>query len=118
MTRILADESVDMALVRALRERGHEVVAVSETNPGATDDFVCTLARDHDSVLLTEDRDFGRLLYSELGGVAGVLYLRYPAPARARMESDVLRVLAEEDAVGAFAVIQPGRRRIRRTTDR
>jgi hypothetical protein len=33
--RFMADESCDFAVVRALREAGHDVLYVSETDPGA-----------------------------------------------------------------------------------
>ena len=38
--RFLADESCDFAVVRALREAGHDVVAVAELEPGVGDDAV------------------------------------------------------------------------------
>ena len=61
--RFLADESCDFAVVRALRGRGFDVIAISETCPGAEDQRVIGLARKEGRVLLTEDKDFGRLAY-------------------------------------------------------
>jgi len=58
--RFLADESCDFAVVRALRGRGFDVIAISETCPGAEDQRVIGLARKEGQVLLTEDKDFGR----------------------------------------------------------
>ena len=40
--RFLADESRDFALVRALRQVGHDVTAVKEIMPGAEDEKVIT----------------------------------------------------------------------------
>ena len=57
--RFLADESCDYAVVRALRELGHEVLAVADLSPGADDDAVIGLALRERCVLLTEDKDFG-----------------------------------------------------------
>ncbi|MBI4607681.1 MAG: DUF5615 family PIN-like protein [Candidatus Rokubacteria bacterium] len=38
--RFLADESCDFAVVRALRAAGHDVVAIAEISPRATDEGV------------------------------------------------------------------------------
>ena len=59
----LADESCDFAVVRALRDEGHDVLAVAEAARGAKDPEVVRLARDEGRVLLTEDKDFGWYVY-------------------------------------------------------
>jgi hypothetical protein len=40
----LADESCDVTVVRALRVAGHDVAAIAETSPRATDEIVLELA--------------------------------------------------------------------------
>ena len=42
--RLLADECCDMAVVRALRGAGHDVLAIRESMPGAEDEAVVQLA--------------------------------------------------------------------------
>ena len=61
--RFLADESCDFRVVQALREAGHDVRAVVEENPGATDHQVIEQSAAEERLLLTEDRDFGQLVY-------------------------------------------------------
>jgi predicted nuclease of predicted toxin-antitoxin system len=61
--RFVADESCDFAVVRALRAAGHEVVAVAEVSLRIGDDQVMAPACDKANVLITEDRDFGELVY-------------------------------------------------------
>jgi len=51
----LADESCDFVVVRALRDAGHEVVAVAEVTPRADDNAVLEMARQQQRILLTED---------------------------------------------------------------
>lgn len=58
--RILADESCDFAMVRALRDAGHEVLAVADVSPRAPDPSVIDLAVNDNRILLTEDKDFGQ----------------------------------------------------------
>jgi predicted nuclease of predicted toxin-antitoxin system len=57
----LADESCDFAVVRALGDGGHDVVAVADVARGARDPEVVALAREGGRILLTEDKDFGWL---------------------------------------------------------
>lgn len=42
--RFLADESCDFAVVRMLRDAGHDVLAVAEDHRGADDEVVIHLA--------------------------------------------------------------------------
>jgi predicted nuclease of predicted toxin-antitoxin system len=62
--RFLADESCDFAVVRALRTAGHDIHAVAELLSGLDDAAVMSLALRERRVLLTEDKDFGQLVYA------------------------------------------------------
>jgi hypothetical protein len=68
--RFLADESRDFAVVRALRAAGHDVVAVAELSPQAEDDTVMEQALSQARLLLTEDKDFGQLVYARARATA------------------------------------------------
>ena len=115
--RFLADESCDAAVVRTLRHAGHDVVAVAEQRPGADDRMVIGLARRTDRILLTEDKDFGQLVFATQRHTAGVLLLRYPARARHQLARDVATFVEgrAHRLHGRFVVMQPGRVRIRVT---
>lgn len=65
---------------------------------------------------LTEDKDFGWLVYVSHANSAGVILLRYPANARGSMAEAVVQVVREQhDAlVGRFVVMQPGQVRLGR----
>jgi predicted nuclease of predicted toxin-antitoxin system len=112
--RFLADESCDFSAVRTLRAAGHSVVAVAETVQQAYDETVLSFALSDQQILLTEDKDFGQLVFSAGHATAGVLLLRFPATARANMAKAVLALVTErgEQLVGRFTVVQPGHVRI------
>lgn len=57
----VADESVTMDIVEALRKQGHMVLAIGETFPSISDVDVLSLSKERGEVLLTEDKDFGEL---------------------------------------------------------
>ncbi|MGH7856811.1 MAG: DUF5615 family PIN-like protein [Candidatus Binatia bacterium] len=80
--KFVADESCDFAVVRALREAGFSVLAVAESAPQTSDVEVLELASSSDAVLLTEDRDFGRLVFAERRNARGVVLLRFAAKER------------------------------------
>ncbi len=60
----VADESCDFAVVRTLRKDGHEVIAIAEISPRIPDEEVLARAREGGQVLITEDKDFGELVYA------------------------------------------------------
>jgi len=73
--RFLADESCDFAVVRSLRNAGFDVVAVAEVAPRALDEAVIELAVREDRIVLTEDKDFGQLVYGSGRPSSGVILL-------------------------------------------
>ena len=112
--RFLADESCDFGVVRALRRAGFDVLCVSESTPRAEDLEVIGLALREKRILLTEDKDFGRLVYSHGQETLGVIFLRFPTFARKQISRDVLNLVKQqgEKLVGSFVTVQPGRIRI------
>jgi len=112
----LADESCDFAAVRALRASGHDVAAVAEWIGGAPDDRVMETALASGRILLTEDKDFGQLVYANGQVSRGVILMRFPARARSQLGAQVVAAVDQlgPRLLGAFTVIQPGRVRLSR----
>ncbi|MBI4191224.1 MAG: DUF5615 family PIN-like protein [Betaproteobacteria bacterium] len=85
-----------------------------EHKPGLSDSEVIDAALRENRTLLTEDKDFGRLVYSTRKGSGGVLFLRFPASARSSLGTAIVSVVERHgDRLSkAFTVVQPGRTRI------
>lgn len=115
--QFLADESCDFAVVHALRAAGHDVVAVSEVARGAEDSVIVELARSQRRILLTEDKDFGQLVFAAARSSSGVILVRWPVAARSSLGSTIAGVVATNgDALKeAFVVVEPGRVRVTRS---
>ena len=115
MLRFLADESCDFWVVRELRASAFDVVAVSEQVPGATDERVIELARSDSRIVITEDRDFGRLVFAATHATSGVIYIRYPAARRPELPGRILHLVQHEGGrlEKSFTVVGPHRIRIR-----
>ena len=118
--QFLADESCDFAVVRALRSAGHDVAAIVELSPGAEDDVVLVRARAEARVLLTEDKDFGQLALGAGRDTPGVILIRFPADVRSALGEMMVNVVTElgDRIRGAFAVVEPGRVRLSRSSSR
>ena len=114
--RFLADESCDFAVVRALRAAEHDVLAVAEIRPSSVDAELIGLAYSDRRILLTEDKDFGWLVFAAKLNNPGVILIRFPANARSAMAASIVRIVAEHGSrlVGGFVVVQPGTVRISR----
>ncbi|MEK7729023.1 MAG: DUF5615 family PIN-like protein [candidate division KSB1 bacterium] len=115
--RFLADESCDFAVVRALRAQGYEVFVVSEVTQRSVDRELIEQATREKRILLTEDKDFGWLVFASQAESAGVILIRFPGNARQSLAQTVENVIQEqgENLRNAFVVIQPGHVRINHT---
>ncbi|MEJ2626097.1 MAG: DUF5615 family PIN-like protein [Pseudolabrys sp.] len=113
--RFLADENFPGAAVEQLVQDGHDVVWVRIAGPGATDAEIIAWAAREERVLLTFDKDFGELaLHAGLPSTSGVVLFRLPMQ-RAGDSGAFLaaRIGQRSDWAGNFAVIEPGRIRMR-----
>jgi len=112
--RFLADESCDFAVVRALRAAGCDVFAVSEVMQRSVDRELIERAAHERRILLTEDKDFGWLVYVSHADSTGVILIRYPGNARAHLVQAMIQLVQKHGhaLMGSFVVVQPGHIRI------
>jgi predicted nuclease of predicted toxin-antitoxin system len=89
--RLLADENVPRAAVQALVGSGLDIVSVAEVLPSVADEDVLAFAKRNGQILISFDKDFGRLVFLERLPSDGVVFLRVPT----RSPEYVTRVLAE-----------------------
>jgi predicted nuclease of predicted toxin-antitoxin system len=114
--KLMADENVDRRVVDRLRLDGHEVVYVAELSPSMTDDDLLGQVSLLDAPLLTEDKDFGELVFRLHRAHPGVVLLRLAGLPAEHKADTVANIVAEygDALVGAFCVISPGGFRLRR----
>ncbi len=114
--RFLADESCDFAVVRALRAAGYDVLAMSEVTQRSVDGVLIEQSAREQRILLTEDKDFGWLVFVSRADSAGVILIRFPGNARESLARTVTQVVQEhgKTLMGCFTVAQPGHVRISR----
>lgn len=112
--RFLADESCDFRVVKALREAGYDVKAIAEMMPGISDDEVAGLSVCEMRILITEDKDFGQLVYTKSQASCGIIFIRFPANDRLHLPDMVVRLVREHSQMlyNRFVIVQPKRIRI------
>jgi len=74
----------------ALRDAGHDVVTMLEAGRGSPDELVIKRALNERRVLLTEDKDFGELVYKFSQPSPGVILVRRFESASQRLKCEAL----------------------------
>lgn len=91
--KFLVDESAGLSIVHHLRALGHDVASVQEDHPGIEDSEVCAWANREGRVIVTNDKDFGKLIFQGKLPSRGVILLRLRderAANRAQVISNLL----------------------------
>ena len=113
--RWLADECVAAPLVARLREAGLDVTYMAEIAPAATDPEAIARAHHEGRLLLTEDKDFGELVFRWNSPVPGVVLLRID-PEKNLLKWVRLKAVIEtfgERIYGRYTVVEATRFRSR-----
>ena len=112
--RLLANENFPPELIGALRQAGHDVVAVRDAHRGLTDAEILRLADNEGRIVATFDKDFGALAFGAgIPAPAGIILVRLD-PRRTGVAPIVVAALRRKHAwEGHFATIEPGRVRLR-----
>lgn len=74
--RFLVDENVGPSVADWLTEQGHDVSSVYEVYRGERDTFVLDKAQFEERILITNDKDFGEMIFRHKLPHSGVILLR------------------------------------------
>jgi predicted nuclease of predicted toxin-antitoxin system len=115
--KFLTDQDVWAYTLRTLREWGHDVIPAADAGLArAPDSELLEEAHERERILVTRDRDFGRLIF--VGGkTAGVLLLRVTPSTQEAVHEELSQVLEGHTfskLQQAFVIVEPGQYRIRR----
>lgn len=113
---LLADEGIDKPIVDILRLCGFNVHYILETHQGIDDEQVLQIANKETRILLTQDKDFGELVYRFNKAHFGIILVRLgelPASEKAIIVNNVV-LKYKQKLENAFTVIQHKTVRIRK----
>ncbi|MCS6787117.1 MAG: DUF5615 family PIN-like protein [Thiobacillaceae bacterium] len=104
---LLTDENFPVPALRMLRDKGVDVISVTQAMPAATDVQVMQYARATGRWIITFDRDYGELVFKRgLEPPPAIVYLRQEAYPPDRPAELVLALLSEPDmAEGCLLVV-------------
>lgn len=74
--RFMVDENVGPSVADWLAEQPHDVSSVYKDYRGESDTFVLEKAKLEQRILITNDKDFGEMVFREKRPHAGVIFLR------------------------------------------
>jgi predicted nuclease of predicted toxin-antitoxin system len=102
-----------------MRQAGEDVLYMAEAAPATTDTEAVALAQAEGRLLLTEDKDFGDLVFSRRQSIPGVVFMRIESTARelrwVRLKLAISTFGA--DMFGRYTVVEPARFRSRPLPD-
>ncbi|AEE50932.1 DUF5615 family PIN-like protein [Haliscomenobacter hydrossis] len=96
--RILADENLHRKMVAWLREQGFDVRFVREENAliGSKDIDLFPIAYQEERVILTQDNDFGQIVFTQEVDFIGIIYLR-PGHFPAEIHIETFQSILNQD---------------------
>ncbi len=94
--KLLADENIPRTAIITLREKGYDVVSVWELSPGMSDEEVVELGIKERRIIISFDKDFGRIALLK-PNIPGVILLRIPPLNPAYIAERILSALSSVD---------------------
>ena len=93
---IIADENIFRALIESLRNEGYDVISIFESYRGMDDQSIAAFSLNPPRVVLTEDKDFGKLVFEDNADVTGIIFLRFRNNERNLIINKLLSFLKNE----------------------
>ncbi len=116
--KFLLDQSTDARLLSYLRDRDYDATRIGGDYPsGLPDERVLAIAREEGRILITDDRDFGELIFRRGLAHAGVIFLRLGdyAELSTKIERVSYTLTNYQDQLNQFLVVSRSGVRVRRT---
>ena len=112
---IIADENIFRGLIVALRNKGYDVVSIFESYRGMDDASIAAFSLNPPRIIITEDKDFGKLVFEDKADITGIIFLRFLNTERSEVINKLLSFLQHEDLpslTGKFVTITPNKIRV------
>lgn len=117
--KFLADESLEYSIVLWFRELSYDVISVAEDFPSVKDEKILKKAIQEDRIIITNDKDFGNLVFLNKLSHKGVILLRFrteKVKTKIKFIKSFLKNYSNK-ITNKFTVIDESKIRIRRSND-
>jgi predicted nuclease of predicted toxin-antitoxin system len=90
---IVVDENVDQLLIDKLKSEMPDVISIRQDYASVSDREVIKIAKVHKAVVITEDKDFGELVFASNIRGCSIILLRYDNPDTNQIAQNIFKVL-------------------------
>ncbi|TVR36123.1 MAG: hypothetical protein EA390_00970 [Balneolaceae bacterium] len=90
---IVTDENIDQFLINHLDTMAYEVFSIRKHCPGISDREVIKLVKTKKALLITEDKDFGELVFAHNIKDCSVILLRYEKSDFEQIKKNLVKAL-------------------------
>ncbi len=113
---ILFDENIEEYWIQLAIKSGIKYISIRDRAFGIPDEEVIKLAFEYNALLVTEDKDFGNLVFSHGFQGVSVLLIRYDKPNYSQIQNTFLDLLIGYNHLEApkFMVLSGKKLRIRK----
>jgi len=112
--RFLIDECTGKKFAELMEEEGYDVLFVGDVMHSASDEEIIRESEENDRILITDDKDFGELVFRLRRPTKGVILLRMGINPEKRLEA-LIKLLKNYDIKEKFIVLKENSVRIRKT---
>lgn len=114
--KLVADECVDFGIIRKLRDNGVTIFSICEEAGSIKDNDVLGIANEQNTLLLTEDKDFGELVFRLKLPNHGVVLVRMVKSTRLEKIDKVVEVILQHyfQLENSFSLITDDKVKIRK----
>ncbi len=112
---IILDENIERYWIELLRRNEYSLISVAEDCPGIPDQQVIRIAQESNGLLITEDKDFGELVFAHGFKNLSVIFLRYDQPEYNQIEDALLKCVSKymDSSVKKYITITKSKIRVR-----
>lgn len=112
--KFLIDVNASYTLGNWLKEMGHDVIYVSDTNPKMTDEDILEWAVAEDRIIVTTDNDFEQIIWQQKKVHSGILRLEnLPRTERKALLLDALTLHVQDLLDRSIVIATTNKFRIR-----
>lgn len=110
---IVFDENIEQYWIDLIANKGYDFISIRTQYQGISDNEVINITKAAKGILITEDKDFGELLFSHKADKIAVLFLRYDQPQYSQIESYFLKCIDDYLANPKICFITINKNKIR-----
>lgn len=103
--RFLVDESTGKRLATLLKNEGYDVLFVGDVTPSAPDEKIIRRTEEDNRILITDDKDFGELVFKLGRPTKGIILLRIVTVPERRIKA-LIKLLKTYDVQNRFTVLE------------